>query len=96
MCDCRASGVQYPWRAGPLRRLRMAGLTVSGTEVSCPRCGTLFQCRPDQITVCGCFGISFTDAQQEHIRRQYTGCLCRRCLIDLRQTLPESDETRQP
>ena len=53
-------------------------------EKQCPRCGVSFECKPGTITQCQCFGISFTHAEKAQIEEVYTDCLCRNCLIELK------------
>lgn len=53
----------------------------------CPRCNRLFECKLGNILQCQCFGISFTDAEKERIGKTYTDCLCRQCLLDIKNEL---------
>lgn len=53
-------------------------------EKQCPRCRVSFECKPGTITQCQCFGISFTHAEKAQIEEAYTDCLCRNCLIELK------------
>lgn len=50
----------------------------------CPRCIRLFECKLGNILQCQCFGISFTDAEKELIGKCFSDCLCRDCLIELK------------
>lgn len=53
---------------------------------NCPRCGATFECRHNDIVHCQCAGISFTPKQLEQLKRTYTDCLCRKCLLELAAT----------
>lgn len=53
---------------------------------NCPRCGATFECRHNDIVHCQCAGISFTPKQREQLKRTYTDCLCRKCLLELAAT----------
>lgn len=53
-------------------------------EKQCPRCRVLFECKPGTITQCQCFGISFTPAEKIQVEEAYADCLCRNCLIEMK------------
>jgi len=63
------------------------------TRKTCPRCGTLFVCRAGAVTSCQCQGVELSQVQQSLIAAQYNGCLCRDCLVTLREAHlpPEQD-----
>ena len=50
----------------------------------CPRCNELFECKPDNITQCQCFGFSFTNEEKLFIEKNYSDCLCSACLTELK------------
>jgi hypothetical protein len=52
---------------------------------SCPRCAQSFECKPGSITECQCFGLEFTEAEKTFIAGFSNDCLCRNCLMDLKQ-----------
>lgn len=56
-------------------------------ERSCPRCGEGFECKPGSITQCQCFGIFFSEAEKNEIEQQYSDCLCRACLIEMKDEI---------
>ncbi len=50
----------------------------------CPRCGRGFECKPGNITQCQCYGITFTAEEKAFIEEKYNDCLCRNCLLQLK------------
>lgn len=54
---------------------------------SCPRCGNPFECKPGSITQCQCYGITFNEEEKEVIACSYNECLCRNCLLELKQEI---------
>lgn len=53
-------------------------------EKKCPRCNTAFECKVGNITTCQCYGISFTEEERGMIGEKYQDCLCRNCLLELK------------
>jgi len=51
----------------------------------CPRCNNAFECRVGDITHCQCYGIAFTAEEKAFIEDRYNECLCRSCLLELKQ-----------
>ncbi|GAB4038070.1 MAG: hypothetical protein Fur0014_06430 [Rubrivivax sp.] len=49
----------------------------------CPRCGGPFTCGARGPQPCPCTTVTLSPAQQEALRRTYTGCLCLACLRQL-------------
>ena len=47
---------------------------------NCPRCNSVFKCKPGNIALCQCYSIKLTDEQRAYIEQRYTDCLCRSCL----------------
>ncbi|MBS1916562.1 MAG: cysteine-rich CWC family protein [Bacteroidetes bacterium] len=54
-------------------------------ENTCPRCRQPFECRVGDIANCQCYGIGFTAEEKAFMEGRYDGCLCRNCLLDLKQ-----------
>ena len=54
-------------------------------EKKCPRCSQPFECKVGNINNCQCNGIKLTDAEKTFIESRYQDCLCRNCLMDLKQ-----------
>lgn len=54
---------------------------------SCPRCALPFECKPGNITECQCFGLSFSDPEKMFIADNYADCLCRNCLLAIKQEI---------
>jgi hypothetical protein len=51
---------------------------------TCPRCGQAFECKPGNITQCQCFGLALTEKESGFIAERYNDCLCRDCLVQLK------------
>jgi hypothetical protein len=49
----------------------------------CERCGLHFDCRPENIRHCQCYGIELSDAARQTIAELYQDCLCRNCLLEI-------------
>ena len=54
-------------------------------EKSCPRCQQHFECKPGDVVHCQCYGIAFTAEERDFIEDRYRDCLCRNCLLELKQ-----------
>lgn len=50
----------------------------------CPRCSSKFECKLGSVTECQCYGISLTVEENAFIESMYDECLCRICLIELK------------
>lgn len=53
-------------------------------EKQCPRCGARFECKAGSITACQCYGIPLGDEERVFIEERYHDCLCRNCLLELK------------
>lgn len=53
-------------------------------EKKCPRCNSFFECKVGNVTECQCSGISFTEEEKKFIGEKYNDCLCRNCLLALK------------
>ncbi|RXK81793.1 cysteine-rich CWC family protein [Filimonas effusa] len=51
---------------------------------SCPRCQKPFECKVGDIGNCQCNGLSFTEEERSFIENRYSDCLCRQCLLELK------------
>ncbi len=51
---------------------------------NCPRCRNPFECKPGNITQCQCYGVRFTAEEKAFIEQRYADCLCRECLLQLK------------
>jgi hypothetical protein len=51
---------------------------------TCPRCNSSFECKPGNITQCQCFGLKFTEGEKAFIEERYHDCLCKSCLLQLK------------
>lgn len=54
-------------------------------QKSCPRCQQTFECKVGDVLNCQCYGINFTAEEKNHIEGRYSDCLCRNCLLELKQ-----------
>lgn len=54
-------------------------------EKHCPRCGAAFECKVGDVTNCQCYGIEMTVEEEAFIASNYNECLCRNCLLQLKQ-----------
>jgi adenosylcobinamide kinase/adenosylcobinamide-phosphate guanylyltransferase len=54
-------------------------------EKHCPRCHSAFECKVGDITQCQCYGLSLTEEEKAFIADRYEDCLCRNCLMELKQ-----------
>jgi len=54
-------------------------------EKKCPRCGGGFECKVGDIVKCQCYGIELSAAEETFIKSKYNDCLCRNCLLQLKQ-----------
>jgi len=54
-------------------------------EKLCPRCQSRFECKPGNIASCQCYGLSLSIEEQAFIQERYEDCLCRHCLLELKQ-----------
>jgi len=55
-------------------------------EKYCPRCRASFECKVGDITRCQCFGLTpFTEEEKSFLEQRYKDCLCRNCLLELKQ-----------
>lgn len=56
-------------------------------QKECPHCQTMFECKAGNIVNCQCYGIDLSAAEQDLIRLKYDDCLCRNCLLQIKQPL---------
>jgi hypothetical protein len=54
-------------------------------QKTCPRCLAPFECKVGDVMHCQCYGITFTTDEKSFIEQRYTDCLCRNCLLELKQ-----------
>src|SRR5687768_16191708 len=62
---------------------------------NCPRCGKGFECKPGNITQCQCYGVRLTDEERTFISQRYGDCLCRECLVLLKNKRNCFSQSRQ-
>lgn len=51
---------------------------------ACPRCGSGFICKPNNIGSCACGEISISKDEQKFISARFLDCLCNTCLKELK------------
>lgn len=51
----------------------------------CPRCESPFECKVGDVTHCQCYGIAMTAEERTYLEARYGDCLCRNCLLELKQ-----------
>jgi len=44
-----------------------------------------FECKAGNVTECQCSGIDLDGAAKDYIAGSYADCLCRRCLLEIKQ-----------
>jgi hypothetical protein len=54
---------------------------------NCPRCGSVFECKPGTIQQCQCYGVPLSDELKAYLDQRYNDCLCKNCLTYLRTEL---------
>ena len=54
-------------------------------EKPCPRCQQRFECKAGDVVHCQCYGIMLTTEERAFIEERYNDCLCRNCLLELKQ-----------
>ena len=58
----------------------------------CPRCGSEFECKINNVLKCNCSLIEISTKVASQIARTYGDCLCNKCL----QTLVNSQPIKTP
>ena len=53
-------------------------------EKTCPRCSVAFECKVGSVATCQCSGITLNDEERAFIEDRYEDCLCRKCLLELK------------
>jgi hypothetical protein len=74
---------------------KVAKLEVTATQ--CPRCSADFVCNAANIQQCQCWGVelsieALTYLKQQGFSAQQTGCLCRNCLLEIKNRGNECGE----
>jgi len=54
-------------------------------EKYCPRCQAPFECKVGSIAECQCNGVGLPPGVRQFIADRYKDCLCRKCLLELKQ-----------
>jgi len=52
---------------------------------TCPRCKNVFECKAGDIIHCQCSDIRLSIEERAFIEDQYQDCLCRDCLLQLKE-----------
>jgi len=53
--------------------------------VQCERCKAPFECKANSFTKCQCNTVQLTLNETQYISEQYDGCLCAKCLQELKE-----------
>ncbi|MBS1524635.1 MAG: cysteine-rich CWC family protein [Bacteroidetes bacterium] len=51
--------------------------------ISSERCRSSFECKANAVTKCQCAAVQLTLNETQYISKQYDGCLCAACLLEL-------------
>ncbi|WP_072998454.1 cysteine-rich CWC family protein [Mariniphaga anaerophila] len=51
---------------------------------TCPVCNETFECRNDDILKCDCIEVILSKEDYEYVRSNYSDCLCKKCLINIK------------
>ena len=65
------------------------------TNTQCPRCNKAFTCNAADIKHCQCYGVGlqaedFAYLLQQGFSAEQTGCLCRDCLLAVKEVVKNS------
>jgi hypothetical protein len=60
-------------------------ITAKHEIVLCERCKTAFECKANSYTKCQCSKVSLTISETQYISESYDGCLCAKCLTELKE-----------
>lgn len=65
------------------------------TDTLCPRCNKTFICNAKDIKQCQCYGVGLQEADFIYLREQgfnaeQSGCLCRDCLLAVKEVVKNS------
>jgi hypothetical protein len=60
-------------------------MTCKHERKSCARCQSAFECKVGDVTHCQCYGIILNVEEKAFIEDRYNDCLCRNCLLELKQ-----------
>ncbi|MEM1112121.1 MAG: cysteine-rich CWC family protein [Pseudomonadota bacterium] len=63
-------------------------------HVRCPRCHKPFECKVGSILICHCSEVALTRDERAYIAERWDGCLCRECLLEVRQEMRQAREPR--
>ncbi|WP_295649294.1 cysteine-rich CWC family protein [uncultured Mucilaginibacter sp.] len=53
--------------------------------IACDRCGTTFECKANSFTKCQCTTVQLNLNETQYISELFDGCLCAKCLAELKQ-----------
>ena len=62
---------------------------------NCPRCTKPFVCKVGDIAHCQCSNVQLTAEELEFIGRQFGGCLCVNCMLDMKHIFHEERLNKQ-
>ncbi len=53
--------------------------------VNCERCKAPFECKANSFTKCQCSTVQLTLNETQYVSEHYDGCLCAKCLVELKE-----------
>ncbi|MCJ8211446.1 cysteine-rich CWC family protein [Mucilaginibacter sp. RS28] len=53
--------------------------------IGCDRCGATFECKANSYNKCQCTTVQLTLNETQYISELYDGCLCAKCLAELKE-----------
>jgi len=59
--------------------------TTTGIK-QCPRCGTDFECKVDDLRNCDCVAVKVSLPALKTLKGRYEDCLCPNCLREIAET----------
>jgi hypothetical protein len=52
---------------------------------NCQRCNVAFECKAGSVTQCQCYEVTLSAEQRAYLEQRYSDCLCKSCLIQLKE-----------
>lgn len=60
--------------------------------ITCPKCGSKFECKLGSITICDCMDVNLSKEQNAYLAEHWQSCLCPKCLVGLKESVPVTGE----
>ncbi len=73
----------------------VSGIVFGIANTDCPRCHQAFVCNAANIEQCQCWGVNLAAADLGYLAKlgfsaKESGCLCRKCLLEIQNTVKNS------